>query len=224
MAKSGNPSRNHHHHQDPALGGNLSSWRTSSESRNSNQGSSIRRYFADEDTNWSAKEKAILKAGLHRYASESDIKGTLAIAGQLEGKTAREAALNLQLMIEEDTDPSTVTYQNPAKPNDAVTISPMGSDDEVSSIVIDHGTGDLILQNLEAFKKISENLAANQLEFNVVLFFQTWDNILKILKRMSNMPGMTKLGPVRELMNSTHSLTALFSIHDPSEFIEVHFP
>nr|XP_019703524.1 uncharacterized protein LOC105038612 [Elaeis guineensis] len=182
---------------------------------------------------WSMEEQTVLEEGLNKYASESTIVRYAKIAMQLKEKTVRDVALRCRWMTKKESgkrrkedhnlsrkskdkkervaDPSAKPSANlaarPVVPPYAPPMVPM-DDDEVSYKAIGGPTGQLLEHNVQVFNQISANLANFQIQENISLFCQTWDNIVTILKDSSDMPEiMNQMPPLpvqinEELANS----------------------
>ncbi|KAK4766121.1 hypothetical protein SAY87_007763 [Trapa incisa] len=169
---------------------------------------------------WTSEEQAILDHGLSEFASDSNMLRYAKIAIRLKNKTVRDVALRVRWMTKKENskrrkeehnlsrkskdkkekvnDSSAKSSQFVAHPNVPSYAPPMvmmDNDDGISFKAIGGPTGELLEQNAQIFNQISANLAAFQVQENINLFCQTRDNILKIMKELSDQPELMKQMP-----------------------------
>ncbi|KAG6492079.1 hypothetical protein ZIOFF_047029 [Zingiber officinale] len=151
-----------------------------------------------------------------RYASEAILIRYAKIAMQLHDKTVRDVAMrcrwmtvsiNVCLIIllnilsfsqERVSDtPAKATGHLGTRPNVPPYAPPMlpVDDDDISYKDIGGRTGELLESNTEAFTKISTNFTNLKVQDNINLFCQARDNILAVLKDLSDMPEIMKQMP-----------------------------
>ncbi|KAG6535487.1 uncharacterized protein LOC122017463 [Zingiber officinale] len=169
---------------------------------------------------WSAEEQATLEEGLSKYASETILICYAKIAMKLHDKTVRDVAMRCRWMTKKEnskrrkeehnlarkskdkkervsdasakalsyigTRPNVPTYPPPMLPVD---------DDDIAYKDIGGRTGELLESNAEAFSKISANFTNLKIQDNINLFCQTLDNILSVLKDLTDMPEIMKQMP-----------------------------
>ncbi|CAA6660296.1 unnamed protein product [Spirodela intermedia] len=170
-------------------------------------------------TEWTPEEQSILEEGLAKYSSEPSMVRYAKIAMQLHEKTVRDVALRCRWMNKKESgkkrkddhslskksskkgvsDPSAKApvqlVARPSVPQYPLPTLSIDNDDEVSYKSIGGATGQLLEQNAQNFNQISANLASYQIQENVNLFCQIWDNILTLLNETNEIPGEMKQMP-----------------------------
>ncbi|XP_042411541.1 uncharacterized protein LOC122001048 isoform X2 [Zingiber officinale] len=169
---------------------------------------------------WSAEEQATLEEGLSKYASEAILIRYAKIAMQLHDKTVRDVAMRCRWMTKKENSkrrkeehnlarkskdkkervsdtPAKATGHLGTRPNVPPYAPPMlpVDDDDISYKDIGGRTGELLESNTEAFTKISTNFTNLKVQDNINLFCQARDNILAVLKDLSDMPEIMKQMP-----------------------------
>ncbi|GAB2294170.1 hypothetical protein Dimus_028390 [Dionaea muscipula] len=175
---------------------------------------------------WNAEEQAILDDGLTKYASEASILRYAKIARQLPNKTVRDVALRCRWMSKKEvskrrkeegsrkskdkrekvTDPSSKSSHPASRPtvpssSSLQTVS-VDNDDGISYKAIGGPVGELLEQNAQAFEQISANFSSHQIQENISLLCQAWENITKIMNSLSESPEIMKqMPPLPEKLN-----------------------
>lgn len=167
---------------------------------------------------WTTEEQSVLEAGLANYASDTNVVRYAKIAIQLPCKTVRDVALRCKWMTYKESrrrkEDFTITRKYREKKDNFALPSTRSSYLATPSIVYTGptptdnnnavlyqaigGTSGLLLEeNFRAFSQIAENLTAHQLKENINLFWQSRENIFKILNNLEEMPNT--LRPMPEL-------------------------
>ncbi|XP_073013157.1 uncharacterized protein [Typha latifolia] len=169
---------------------------------------------------WSAEEQAILEEGLSKYSSEPTLSRYAKIAMQLQDKTVRDVALRCRWITKKENGkrrkedhnlakkskdkkervgdpsakPSAHIAGQPNVPPYPLQMLPM-DDDDISYEAIGGPTGQLLHHNVQILSQVYTNLTNMQIQENIPLLCQTRDNILAILKEMSDSPEIMKQMP-----------------------------
>ncbi|XP_078433810.1 histone H2A deubiquitinase (DUF3755) [Wolffia australiana] len=168
---------------------------------------------------WTSEEQSILEEGLAKHSSEPTLVRYAKIAMQLHDKTVRDVALRCRWMSRKESgkrrkDDQSLSKKSskkgvsdssvkapvqlaarPSVPAYPVPSLSIDNDDEVSYKAIGGTTGQLLEQNAQNFNQISANLSSYQVQENVSLFCQIWDNILTLLNETNEIPGEMKQMP-----------------------------
>lgn len=184
---------------------------------------------------WSPEEQSILKDGLAKYASESNIVRYAKIAQQLNNKTVRDVALRVRWMNKKEnskrrkddhnlsrkskdkkervSDPAAKSSHFAARPSVPPYAPPMitmDNDDGIPYSAIGGPTAELLEQNAQTMTQISANLSSLQLQENINLLCQTRDNIIRIMNEMNDSPAVMKqMPPLPVKMNEELSRSIL---------------
>ncbi|MBA0830754.1 hypothetical protein Goarm_015264 [Gossypium armourianum] len=147
------------------------------------------------------------------YALEPSVTRYAKIALELQNKTVRDVALRCKWMTKKENSKRRKEGLNlarktkdkrervhlsgnhthfAAQPNLPPYPTPMIPVDFNDGISY---TGELLEQNAQALNRISENIAALQLQENIGLFCQTRENILKIINVLNDMPDAIRQMP-----------------------------
>ncbi|MBA0651560.1 hypothetical protein Goklo_018875 [Gossypium klotzschianum] len=150
---------------------------------------------------WTLEEQAILENGLQKHALEPSVTRYAKIALELQNKTVRDVALRCKWMTERVHLSGNHTHfaAQPNLPPYPTPMIPVDFNDGISYTAIGGVTGELLEQNAQSLNRISENIAALQLQENIGLFCQTRENILKIINVLNDMPdAMRQMPQLRE--------------------------
>ncbi|XP_012487048.1 uncharacterized protein LOC105800445 [Gossypium raimondii] len=172
---------------------------------------------------WTLEEQAILENGLQKHALEPSVTRYAKIALELQNKTVRDVALRYKWMTKKENSKRRKEGLNLARkikdkrervylsgnhthfaaqpnlPPYPTPMIPVDFNDGISYTAIGGVTGELLEQNAQALNRISENIAALQLQENIGLFCQTRENILKIINVLNDMPdAMRQMPQLRE--------------------------
>ncbi|KAJ3696826.1 hypothetical protein LUZ61_000531 [Rhynchospora tenuis] len=169
---------------------------------------------------WSSEEQSILEEGLNTHASEPNLIRYAKIAMKLKDKTVRDVAMRCRWMSKKEsgkrrkdehnlakkskdkkekvsdssTKPASSAAGRPNMPPYPLPVLPM-DDDDISFKTIGGPTGDLLEHNAQVLNQISTNITNMQIQDNIALFCKTRDNILAVLKEMSDVPDIMKQMP-----------------------------
>ncbi|XP_021752216.1 uncharacterized protein LOC110717760 [Chenopodium quinoa] len=214
MAASANPSGNQHHQEQSSFNGGGPAASTSNGNSgpghdNSGTGSAMK-HNPGIATDWTAEEQAILENGLTRYASVSSIIRYAKVAMDLPNKTVRDVALRARWMNKKEmskrrkddhsrknkdkrekvTESSSKSSQlhasRPGGHTYPVPAVPLDDEDGISYKAIGGHVGELLEQNKQFFQQISANFSSYQIQENISLFRQAYDNIKKLLNNNGN--------------------------------------
>uniref|UniRef100_A0A803KTK1 Uncharacterized protein n=1 Tax=Chenopodium quinoa TaxID=63459 RepID=A0A803KTK1_CHEQI len=160
MAASANPSGNQHHQEQSSFNGGGPAASTSNEAVNP------------------------------LYASVSSIIRYAKVAMDLPNKTVRDVALRARWMNEKVTESSSKSSQlhasRPGGHTYPVPAVPLDDEDGISYKAIGGHVGELLEQNKQFFQQISANFSSYQIQENISLFRQAYDNIKKLLNNNGN--------------------------------------
>ncbi|XP_062181007.1 uncharacterized protein LOC133885325 isoform X2 [Phragmites australis] len=166
---------------------------------------------------WSPEEQILLDNGLARYAGDAAIVRYAKIAMSLPDKTVRDVALRCRWMAKKESSKkkeelskkskekkervgdssSKGPVQLVARPNAppyTLPVLPM-DDDDVSYKAIGGPTGQLLEHNAQILNQIYTNISNMQVQDNLSLLCQTRDNILTVLKEVSDVPEIMRQMP-----------------------------
>ncbi|KAK3139120.1 hypothetical protein QOZ80_5AG0378110 [Eleusine coracana subsp. coracana] len=167
---------------------------------------------------WSPEEQALLDNGLAKYATDAAVVRYAKIAMSLPDKTVRDVALRCRWMARKESNKkkkeelskknkekkekaSDSSSKGPAhlvaRPNAppyTLPVLPM-DDDDVSYKAIGGPTGQLLEHNAQILNQIYTNISNMQVQDNLSLLCQTRDNILTVLKEISDVPEIMRQMP-----------------------------
>lgn len=180
---------------------------------------------------WSDEEQKILEQGLQRFSASkmTPLMRYVKIAALLPRKGVRDVALRVRWHNRRDNSKKKKTSdgkkndkkeKEPAKPSvfsmrppvPNPTVNPPGYLPQLPLPMEDHGadgvggvggaTGQLLNENLRVIHLIRQNIAMNNMHENTELLGRFRDNILQILNKMGNMPGvMSQMPPLPVQLN-----------------------
>ncbi|GJN14032.1 hypothetical protein PR202_gb00807 [Eleusine coracana subsp. coracana] len=167
---------------------------------------------------WSPEEQALLDNGLAKYAADTAVVRYAKIAMTLPDKTVRDVALRCRWMARKESNKkkkeelSKKTKEKKEKASDSsskgpahlvarpnappytLPVLPM-DDDDVSYKAIGGPTGQLLEHNAQILNQIYTNISNMQVQDNLSLLCQTRDNILSVLKEISDVPEIMRQMP-----------------------------
>lgn len=180
---------------------------------------------------WSDEEQKILEQGLQRFSASkmTPLMRYVKIAALLPRKGVRDVALRVRWHNRRDNSKKKKTSdgkkndkkeKEPAKPSvfsmrppaPTPPANPPGYLPQLPLQMEDHGadgvggiggaTGQLLNENLRVINLIRQNIAMNNMHENTELLGRFRDNILQILNKMGNMPGvMSQMPPLPVNLN-----------------------
>ncbi|XP_062231069.1 uncharacterized protein LOC133928657 [Phragmites australis] len=166
---------------------------------------------------WSPEEQVLLDNGLAKYAADTAVVRYAKIAMSLPDKTVRDVALRCRWMAKKESSKKRKdelskkskekervgdsSSKGPAhlvgRPNGPpynLHVLPM-DDDDVSYKAIGGPTGQLLEHNAQILNQIYTNISNMQVQDNLSLLCQTKDNILTVLKGISDVPEIMRQMP-----------------------------
>ncbi|KAJ3692935.1 hypothetical protein LUZ60_012030 [Juncus effusus] len=197
------------------------------------------KFVTGSPADWSLSELAVLKEGLVRYAHEPTIMKYIKIAAMLPTKTIRDVALRcwwntskesskrrkpedhytgkkMRDMKEKMMAPTSNAniISSDEMPLYSLLMNPSSQNCSFANEgpVIDSATQHLIEENNTILSQIAANMETFKLQENPNLFVQTSNNIMTILNRMSDTPGiMCRMPPLPVSMNE-ENLNSVFQL------------
>ncbi|TVU18673.1 hypothetical protein EJB05_34783 [Eragrostis curvula] len=170
------------------------------------------------DVRWSPEEQVLLDNGLAKYAADAAVVRYAKIAMSLPDKTVRDVALRCRWMAKKESNKkrkeelskkskekkekagessSKAPAHLVARPNAppyTLPVLPM-DDDDVSFKAIGGPTGQLLEHNAQILNQIYTNISNMQVQDNLSLLCQTRDNIITVLKEISDVPEIMRQMP-----------------------------
>ncbi|XP_078151081.1 uncharacterized protein LOC144546404 isoform X2 [Carex rostrata] len=198
------------------------------------------KFVSGSPADWSLSELAILKEGLLRYAHEPIIMKYIKIAAMLPTKTIRDVALRCWWNMSKEGNKrrkpedhytgkkmrdmkekmmASTSNGNMVSLNELAPFSllmlPSNQYPASEGPVIDSATQRLMEENNTLLSQIAANIETFKLQENPDLFVRTSNNIMTVLNRMSEMPGvMCRMPPYPVSVNiNEENLNSVFQLN-----------
>ncbi|XP_078151069.1 uncharacterized protein LOC144546404 isoform X1 [Carex rostrata] len=199
------------------------------------------KFVSGSPADWSLSELAILKEGLLRYAHEPIIMKYIKIAAMLPTKTIRDVALrcwwnmskegnkrrkpedhytgkkmrDMKEKMMASTSNGNMVSLNELAPFSLLMLPSNQYPASEAGPVIDSATQRLMEENNTLLSQIAANIETFKLQENPDLFVRTSNNIMTVLNRMSEMPGvMCRMPPYPVSVNiNEENLNSVFQLN-----------